>query len=524
MSRQHTAAEAGAPRLDGLSWDGSPTPLTARRLLPPFPVDVLPGWLGDMVHAVTEFHQTPPDLAGSIALAALSTAAGGRVSVEVRPGWVEPVNLFVVVALPPGSRKSPVFKALSAPLLRAEKLLCQQAWPLIEQAEIELRIARTAQEKTAKAAENAWAAEARAEAVADALDAAAAAREITVPVLPQLVADDITPEAAASLLAEQGGRLAVLSDEGGIFTTLAGRYSGVPNLEVFLKGHAGTLLRVNRKSREPEHIESPALTLGLAVQPDVLLDIAQLPGFRGRGLLARILFSLPANTVGRRRVGPPPPAVDVVETYSEQLASLVVDLHPLPEPAVLGLAAAAQERMLQFEAELEPQLAPGAALGHITDWASKLVGATARIAGLLHVAGLGTQAALARPVDRRTVEASNRLGVYYLTHALAVFDHMGADPLVEDARHLLDWIIRRGQPLFTRRDAYAPNRARFAKPADLDPALGLLTDHGYVQPLASATRSSAGGRPASPKYAVHPEALDTQRTERTERLSLGRAP
>ena len=40
--------------------------------------------------------------------------------------------------------------------------------------------------------------------------------------MPRLVADDITPEAAASLLAEQGGRLAVLSAEGGIFTTLAG--------------------------------------------------------------------------------------------------------------------------------------------------------------------------------------------------------------------------------------------------------------------------------------------------------------
>lgn len=500
----------------GLSWDGPPTPLSARRLMPAFPVDVLPGWVADMVGAVTEFHQTPPDLAGSIALAVLSAAAGGRVAVEVRPGWVEPVNLFVVVALPPGSRKSPVFKTLSAPLLRAEKALCQQTWPLIEQAEIELRIARTASEKTAKAAENAWAAEVRAEAMADALDAAAAVRQITVPLLPQLVADDITPEAAASLLAEQGGRLAVLSDEGGIFATLAGRYSGTPNLEVFLKGHAGTLLRVNRKSREPEHIEAPALTLGLAVQPDVLLDIARLPGFRGRGLLARILFSLPTNTVGRRRVGPLPPSPDIVEAYSDRLSAIVIDLHRLDEPAVLPLSRSAQERVLQFEAELEPQLAPGAALGHITDWASKLVGATTRLAGLLHVAEAGVDAALSGAIDSRTIDAGTRLGTYYLTHALAVFDYMGADPLVEDARHLVDWIGRRGQPAFTRREAYAPNRSRFAKPADLDPALALLVDHGFIQPLEAPARGSGGGRPASPRFAVHPDVLDTQRTERTQ--------
>jgi len=74
---------------------------------------------------------------------------------------------------------------------------------------------------------------------------------------------------------------------------------------VFLKGHAGDLLRVDRVGRAAEHIADPALTLGLAVQPEVLRDIARMPGFRGRGLLARILYAVPPNTVGRRRVGAP---------------------------------------------------------------------------------------------------------------------------------------------------------------------------------------------------------------------------
>lgn len=125
------------------------------------------------------------------------------------------------------------------------------------------------------------------------------AEAITVPPLPRLIADDVTSEQAASLLADQGGKLAVLSPGGGIFATLAGRYSGAPNLEVFLKGHAGDMLRVDRRSRPAEHVDWPALTRGLAVQPEVLRDIAQMPGFRGKGLLARILFAVPENTVGR---------------------------------------------------------------------------------------------------------------------------------------------------------------------------------------------------------------------------------
>lgn len=62
----------------GRGWDADPTPLTPRRLVPPFPVDALPPWVADMVMAVAEFTQTPLDLSGCLALAALSAAAGGR--------------------------------------------------------------------------------------------------------------------------------------------------------------------------------------------------------------------------------------------------------------------------------------------------------------------------------------------------------------------------------------------------------------------------------------------------------------
>jgi hypothetical protein len=71
-------------------WDADPITLAARRHLPPFPVDALPPWVSDQVLAVSEFTQTPLDLAGCISLAALSTAAGGRAVLEVRPGWREP--------------------------------------------------------------------------------------------------------------------------------------------------------------------------------------------------------------------------------------------------------------------------------------------------------------------------------------------------------------------------------------------------------------------------------------------------
>ena len=76
--------------------------------------------------------------------------------------------------------------------------------------------------------------------------------------LPRLLADDATPEAIATLAAGQGGRLTIAAAEGGIFDIFAGRYTGgVKNLDVLLRGHAGDSYRVDRKGREPEHIEEP---------------------------------------------------------------------------------------------------------------------------------------------------------------------------------------------------------------------------------------------------------------------------
>jgi hypothetical protein len=192
----------------------------------------------------------------------------GRLQVKAGPDWIEPCNLFLCSGMAPGNRKSATFSHMVRPVLDAEAELADAARPAIIEAITEAEIARRAAEQAlAVASKNPSDPDAVNNAKTAALDAEAA----TIPVEPKLIADDITPEAAKSLLAEQSGRLAILSAEGGIFATIAGRYSGVPDLDVFLKGHAGDLLRVVRKSAPPEYIPAPALTLGLAVPPDVLL-------------------------------------------------------------------------------------------------------------------------------------------------------------------------------------------------------------------------------------------------------------
>lgn len=492
--------DTGAPGAEQ-EWE-MPTPLGSHGPLPAFPAHCLPDWVGAFVTAVAEETQTPVDAAGCVALAALSTAAGGRAIVRVRGTYTEPVNLFTVVALPPASRKSAVFRALTSPILKVEAELAERIKPQIVEAELARSVAAGVAEK---AKSKAIGTKGAPDALADASDAVAAIEEIKVPVLPQLVADDVTPERAASILCDQGGRLAVLSAEGGIFQILAGRYSGAPNFDLFLKGHAGDMLRVDRRDRT-EHVESAILTLGLAVQPEVIREIATGPGFRGKGLLGRFLYALPESNIGTRNVDPDPVPQEVADTYAERLMRMVTHLFDWTDPQVLQLSPEADQARLDYARALEPRLHPKLGdLGHMSDWAGKSVGAIVRIAALLHLAANPVDG-YRTPIGADTMADAIEIGRYFTRHAEAAFDHMGADPETERARLLLEWIQRKKPARFTVREAFSGlPRGTFRKVADVLPALELLEGYGWIALEPPPPRNPKGGRPPSPAYQVHPQ-------------------
>src|SRR5262249_43104074 len=128
-----------------------------------------------------------------------------------------------------------------------------------------------------------------------------------------------------SLMHDQGGRIAVLSPEGDVFDLMSGRYSanGTPNLGVYLKGHAGDAIRVDRIGRPSEVVPAPALTLGLAVQESVLQGLAARPGFRGLGMLGGFLSALPPTLLGSGDTDPPSVQPVTWEAYVANVTSLL---------------------------------------------------------------------------------------------------------------------------------------------------------------------------------------------------------
>lgn len=473
-------------------------PLDAMEL-PDFPAGALPDVLRRWVEAESHATQTPADLAALLALSVCSACIARRVAVEPRPGWREPVNVFTAVLLEPGNRKSAVFADAMKPLRELEAELIEAARPDVARAQSDHRQAEARLRKLEKLAAEKGDAEARHEAGNLAADLA----EQAEPALPRLIVDDATAEKLGMMLAEQGGRIASMSPEGGVFDLMAGLYSksGIPQFGVYLMGHSGDDLVTDRVSRKGVRVERPALTCAYAMQPAVVEGLAENAAFRGRGLLARFLYAAPPSWIGRREIAPAPVSDATREAYRLTVRALA----EVEGEFVLRLAADAAALLRDWEAEIESMLGDGGELEIMRDWGAKLAGATLRLAAVLHCVEHGPAARIEGP----TISAAIEIARYLTPHAEAVLNMMHAkdDSADDDARYVLRWIERHGRQGFSKRDAQQHGRRRFPKADDIDAALAELTQRGYIRLRPAET--SGPGRPSSPAYEVNPAAFAT---------------
>jgi len=327
-----------------------------------------------------------------------------------------------------------------------------------------------------------------------------------VPRPPRLVADDVTAEALAVLMAVNGERMAVISAEGGMFDTLGGRYqNGVPNLDLILKAHPGEPVRVDRKSGPPVMMQAPALTICISPQPEVLANLPSKPGFRGRGLLARFAYVLPESLLGRRQPWGQAVPEHVNRVYAAALHKLLdLDIGPEGEPLehCLQLEPAAHAAWGEFSQAIEVELSDGGQFETVRDWAGKLPGLAARLAGLLHVMEHLTEAP-ARSLSGQTMEAALNLAGALVGHALAAFGLMGADPDQEAAKKILAWLKREGVDRFTARDGHRAVRGSYPKAEQVRRGLDILEERAFIWQDAAPEKRGPGRAP-SPTYMVNP--------------------
>lgn len=484
--------------------------------LPKFPTHVLSPGIQECVEAMAVATQTPADLAAFSAIAALSTAIQRKIEIIVREGWVEPLNIYNAVVLEPGTRKSAVHETVAGrPVHEHEFSEKERLGPSIFEAQTEYRIKQKQLEVLEKEA-------AKAKDLNKMMDLNQRARTLAKelsdtkpPALPRLVTSDATTEALAQLMDIHDEKMTVLSTEGDLFAVMAGRYSrGVPNFDLHLKAYSGDTVHVDRKSGTPITLERPCLTMGMTIQPSVLQDLSQTPQFNGKGLIARFIWAMPPSPLGYRNTNPPAVSPHILNSYYEMVRRLLAIEPQCPDrkkiaPYYSRLSSEAYAVFDNFHKLIESRMRPEEELAGIRYWAAKLMGNIARIAAQFHMAdyyehGAPWQTEVSADTVRRAIE----VGEYLIPHAQAVHGMMKADPLVENAKHLLKHIKQLGKESFTKNELYqkVKGSGRFDRVDALEEILLLLCRHFYIRE-SYIEREPKPGRPISQRYEVNPKFL-----------------
>ncbi|MGR3219112.1 MAG: DUF3987 domain-containing protein [Candidatus Anammoxibacter sp.] len=469
--------------------------------LPAFPFQVFGGIGRDIVEAVADVSQVDPGLTGTIYLSMLSSCLVGKAVVDLKT-HIEPVNIYTCSALDSGERKSVTLKTMAKPIYdyQAEK---RKDMKILVAESVNLHKIREA--RLARIQNEAAKAKIGTDREGLQNQASEIAKEITenpVQAEPLYIVDNITPEALGDAMANHDERISMISAEGGIFTIMAGLYNEKgSNLDIFLKAHAGDAWSNHRISRQAQHMDNPFLALCVTVQHEIIKEIGKNTKFRGRGLLARFLYAFCDSKIGYRPRQNKTIADTVLKDYKAHIYGLMdisLDDH------VLTLSQEATIAWDEFYNDIENDLKPDNPMSQIKDWGSKLPGAVARIAGLLHFAEHGAEASNI-PISVNIVNASCAIGAYYREHALAIFGLMCENQQIQASKSIIEYIVNRKPDKFKGRDILR-HKNSFKTMEDVMSGLVMLIERNYIRTVP--VNSTGIGRPEAIIYEVNPILLN----------------
>ncbi len=388
--------------------------------------------LGRVAVAIEDAWSVPPIVSFTTGLGVASAATCGRYTVAKDTFTSFPLALYLAPLLNPGGMKSPVLSALSAPLRDAQKMTAQKADP-----EIADRMRH--QQALAGALQAIERKMAAALANGTSIDDLRASAEVLQKELdgrdpgdfhgafrPISFGSDATPEALVKRAASQGGRIAVLSAEGGLLENLAGRYSdtGSAKVEFLDAAFDGEPYEGSRVSDPGRDIAVPWASLLLVVQPDLANTMLNSAAMRTRGFLQRFWLFLPPNANYTVRTTMPALERRTMTVWNDAVVGIWGDDGLWPDwrrDVEVYMPRECRDLILRFEQEhIAPAFGRAADEGNalMQGWLGKVAMTTWRVAALL--------AQLEEPgTDRVGIEEA-RAAIDYAQLALAHADYLFA--------------------------------------------------------------------------------------------------
>jgi hypothetical protein len=468
---------------------GEWVPLGALPAAEPFPAIVLPTRLREYVEEIARAVNVPLDFVGVPLLTMAGAAIGNSRRLAITDSHTQGAIVFSAVINRPGNGKSPAREILQKPFDAAQGRMV-----------------------------DAWKRE-----LADWKKAPPDDRPPR-PTCGRCLVDDTTTESLKATLSENPRGLLMSQDELVALVASMGQYKqGRGNdRQFYLKLWSGATITNDRRSDKdkdggPTFIRRPFLGI------TGCLTVADVAAFRDGnrdknaagddGWFDRFLVTLPEDlpAVGEQWNSVSRESELYWQGVVDGLLSLKMvpgdDGHPRAE--LVQLTANARHEWKSFTdnhaAELNDPDFPDCLRG---PW-SKLRAYCARLALIVHHLRWACHETQSKDVDGPSLQAAVRLVDYFKAHARRVRLVGGGDRLVEDAKRVWGWVVRKKREEFKAWEVHKDIQSdtRFPSVESLQAPLGLLERRNYLRVRPPAERKGPGDKSA-PVYIVNPAALE----------------
>ena len=464
------------------------------------------------VTAVSKSVQVPIDMPFMLAIAAGGVAFAKKIEVHTRGEHFEPVNLFTAVAMEPANRKSAVARHMFDPFDAYEDKQNNEIDRNNKIIESERNELEKEQKKIRQKLGKNLSDEKRQELSTRLKEIHEQLQNSRSQPLVKLSTDDSTQESLVRQLAEQNGKMAILSAEGSVYDMINGKYKKEADIVVYLQAHAGDDIKVNRvgENSYSGKIRKPALSIAVTVQPSVLQKMFRNDEMIDRGLVARFLYVFPKDSLGTRTYDTPKIPSELKDYYRNLIRTALSmksdnDRNGESVPYIISPNEDAQNILKEFHDRVEHELSPNGEFATMRDWAGKLFGAVCRIAGILHGFQHATPGGMTNmEIDGKTARCAAAIGEYLIPHAkhaYRVANRRRKTCQLSRAVECLRTLVAENAKVFTPRDLQ--NKMGLKAAEEVTPVLRDLENHRYIVQVA-VDREGRGRRPKA-LFEINPQ-------------------
>lgn len=490
--------DALAARLEFIDEKPKPLPEMSVAALP-LDAELIPEPLRDWIVDIADRMQCPVDYPACAAIVAAAAVVGNKVAIrpKINDSWLVVPNLFGAVVGLPGSMKSPAVNEALRPIYEIAKS---------ERAEHEIALSAYAVEKELADADKRRTKESYAKGKIERDEFASALRshEIEPPTERRVFTSDATVEKLGELLNQNPYGILMLRDELTGFLRGLDRAGHEQDRAFYLEAWNGSgSFSFDRIARGTVHIKNLTLSIFGSIQPAMigpyLRSVSEEEG--ADGLMQRfqlLVYPKPPKTY--RYIDRRPLDAETATAIYRRLWELdpnKLNLRMQGEQAFVSFDSSAQAFFEEWFTDLETSLRSGevedpAVLSHLAKYRS-LMPSLALIFHLIDAGGGG--------VSLDCAMRSAAWCGYLKSHAEKLYSLRGT---VFDTARLILKRIEKGdiKERFASRDVYRQGWSGLTRSEDVNAALSVLVDYGYIAPAVIETP----GRTAT-QFVVHPSLI-----------------